>query len=92
MNEDAEVAITKEPQHGSATINSAEVFPHYAKDNVNDKKVKGKVLNYKPAVGYAGDDVFEVMVLLPNGMTTEYVYTIKVVDASKNKGRAELRP
>ena len=58
----------------------------------NEKKVKGKALNYKPAVGYAGDDVFEVMVLLPNGMTTEYVYTIKVVDASKNKGRAELRP
>src|SRR5215831_16903129 len=96
VNEDAEVTITKEPQHGSATINSAEVFPHYAKDNVrskcNEKKVRGKVLNYKPAVGYAGDDVFEVMVLLPNGMTTEYVYTIKVVDASKNKGRAELRP
>ena len=96
VNEDAEVTITKEPQHGSATINPAEVFPHYAKDNVrskcNEKKVKSKVLNYKPAVGYAGDDVFEVLVLFPNGMTTEYVYTIKVVDPSKNKGRAELRP
>ena len=54
--------------------------------------MKSKVLNYKPAVGYAGDDVFEVLVLFPNGMTTEYVYTIKVVDPSKNKGRAELRP
>ena len=96
VNEDAEATITKEPQHGSATIDSAEVFTHYAKDNVrskcNDKKVKGKVLNYKPAVGYAGDDVFEVMVLLPNGMATESVYSIKVVDSSRNKGRAELRP
>src|SRR5262245_38529827 len=95
-NEDLEVTITKEPEHGSATITSAEGFPHYAKDNVrskcNDKKVKGKVLNYKPAVGYVGNDVFEVMVLMPNGMAGEYVYNIKVVDPSKNKGRAELRP
>ena len=96
VNEDAEVTITKEPQHGSATINPAEVFPHYAKDNVrskcNGKKVKGHVLNYKAAVGYVGNDVFEVTLLHPNGMATQYVYNIKVIDSAKNKGRSELRP
>ena len=94
--EDAEVTITKEPEHGSATIDSAEGFPTYPKDNVrskcNGKKVKGHVLNYKAAVGYVGNDVFEVTLLHPNGMATQYVYNIKVIDSAKNKGRSELRP
>jgi hypothetical protein len=93
--EDAEVMITKEPQHGVATIDSSERFPNFAKDNprykCNERKVKSRRLNYKPAVGYVGDDQFEVQEWYANGMVTEYTYHIKVVGPAKG-GRADIRP
>jgi hypothetical protein len=57
--------ITKEPEHGTATIDVSEHFPNFSKDNVrakcNDKKVRGPVLLYKAATGYVGTDTLEVL-------------------------------
>ena len=66
----------------------------YPKENprwrCNDRKVKAQQVVYKPAVGYVGDDVFELQVLQTNGQVFEYVYHLKVV--GKSGGRADIRP
>jgi hypothetical protein len=95
--EDTDTVISKEPEHGSAVIETIERFPAYAKDNVrfkcNEKRMRMPVLTYKAAVGYAGNDTFEVLSISSNGVASLYRYTIKIVDVdSKKKGRADLRP
>jgi hypothetical protein len=93
--EDIETTITKEPQHGSATIETHQRNPSYPKDSVrakcNERKVKSQQLIYKPALNFIGDDEFEVEVLGSNGMVSQYTYHVKVVGPSKG-GRTDLRP
>jgi len=52
--EDTDTVITKEPEHGSAVIETIEGFPAYAKDNVaskcNEKRMRMPVRTYKAAV------------------------------------------
>jgi len=85
--EDVETTVTKEPQHGSATIETSERYPSYPKDAVrsrcNDRKVKSQQLVYKPALNFTGDDQFEVQTLYANGQVVEYSYHVKVVGPSK---------
>jgi hypothetical protein len=87
-----EIVITKEPEHGTATIDTIERYPAYPKDSArakcNDRKVKAYLFNYKSGLDYAGDDQFEVQVLNPNGTATEYVYHVKVIGPSRG-GRAD---
>jgi hypothetical protein len=95
--EDTDTVITKEPEHGTAVIETIEHFPSYAKDNVrsrcNEKKIRMPALIYKAAVGYAGTDTLEVLSISSNGLANLFRYTIKIVDVdSKKKGRADLRP
>jgi hypothetical protein len=79
--------ITKEPEHGTATIDVSEHFPNFSKDNVrakcNDKKVRGPVLLYKAATGYVGTDTLEVLSIGSSGFATEYVLTIKIIEGKK---------
>src|SRR5262245_19737254 len=62
--EDSEPVITKEPEHGNATIEIIEKNPAYAKENprskCNEKKFPIPHIVYKAWVGYSGTDSFEV--------------------------------
>jgi len=91
-----DVSITKDPEHGVATIENVERFSNFTKDSslakCNEKKVSAPALNYKAAVGYSGTDSFNILILV-SGFAHEYHYTINVLDAAKGKGgRADLRP
>jgi hypothetical protein len=94
---DADVVLTKEPDHGSAVFETTERYPSYSKDNVrakcNEKKVKMTTLTYRAAIGYVGTDTFEVASISPNGLSVISRYTIKITDigGSRNKGRTDLR-
>jgi hypothetical protein len=95
--EDTDTVITKEPEHGSAVIETIEHFPSYSKDNVrskcNEKRMRMPALIYKAAVGYVGTDTLEVLSISSNGLANLFRYTIKIVDVdSRKKGRADLRP
>jgi hypothetical protein len=60
--EGTENTITKEPEHGTAVVETMEHFTSFAKDNVrakcNEKRMKMPVITYKAAVGYAGTELF----------------------------------
>lgn len=89
LAENSDVTITKEPEHGNASIETTEHYTSFAKENIrakcNEKKMRMPVLTYKAAVGYAGTDIFEVTAIAPNGMVNLYRFTIKITDTSSRK-------
>jgi hypothetical protein len=94
--DDFEATITKEAEHGNASIETVERYPSFKSDNVrakcNGKKMQMSMLVYKAAVSFNGTDKFEVTTLLSNGMTHVYRYTVKIVDVdAKKKTRTDLR-
>src|SRR5215469_1319804 len=85
--EGGEITITKEPEHGTASIESVNRFPSYAKDNVrskcSEKKVPGLAIVYKAGIGYVGTDTFEISDLQSNGMVRQVKYTIHIKESRK---------
>jgi hypothetical protein len=86
---DADHAVTKEPEHGTVTIEIIEHHTNFSKDSArakcNEKKVRGHVLQYKANAGYAGTDAFEVLSIGPSGHATHYIITVKVIADAKTK-------
>jgi len=62
---DLSVRVAAEPQHGTIEVTSGEGFPNFKSDNIrykcNTKRVQGKIVTYKPANGFTGTDVFELV-------------------------------
>lgn len=87
--EDITADIVKEPEHGTALIEDAEHFAFFTKDNprhkCNEKKIRGPVLTYRAAPGYAGADNFEVLVIGRQGLASRHVFTINVVGAKARR-------
>jgi hypothetical protein len=78
----ADVRVTKQPEHGTIEIAPATSFPSYPKEHVryncNQHKVKGVEVYYKSAEKYVGDDAFDLLSLFPNGFAWEVHYDISV--------------
>jgi hypothetical protein len=81
--QDSDHEVTKEPEHGTVTIEVVEHHTNFAKDSprakCNEKKVRGHVISYKANAGYAGTDAFEVMSIGPSGHAFRYVVTVNVI-------------
>jgi hypothetical protein len=79
---DADIRITKQPEHGTIETAPATSFPGYPKEHVrfkcNEHKVRGVQVNYKSAEKYVGDDAFDLLVLFPYGVAWEVHYDISV--------------
>jgi hypothetical protein len=79
---DADIRVTKQPEHGTVETAPEISFPSYPKDHVrfncNQHKVKGVQVNYKSAEKYVGDDAFELLALFPSGFAWEIRYNIDV--------------
>jgi hypothetical protein len=79
---DVNVRVTKQPEHGTAEIAVATLFPSYDKENIRSKcnqhKVKGMQINYKSAEKYSGSDTLELLVLYPGGFAREVQFEISV--------------
>jgi CheY-like chemotaxis protein len=89
---DADHTVTKEPEHGTVTIDIIEHHTNFSKDSArakcNEKKVRGHVLQYKANAGYAGTDAFEVLSISQTGHATRYVITVNIIgDAKAKAGR-----
>jgi hypothetical protein len=78
----ADIRVTKQPEHGTIEIAPATSFPSYPKEHVryncNQHKVKGVEVYYKSAEKYVGDDAFDLLSLFPNGFAWEVHYDISV--------------
>jgi hypothetical protein len=78
----ADIRVTKQPEHGSTEITPAINLPTYPKEHArykcNEHKVKGVEVNYKSAEKYVGDDAFDLLVLFPGGFAWEVHYDISV--------------
>jgi hypothetical protein len=78
----ADVRVTKQPEHGTIETAPDINFPFYAKEHsrykCNQHKVKGVQVNYKSAAKYVGDDAFDLLVLFPSGIAWEVHYDISV--------------
>jgi hypothetical protein len=81
---DTTADIVKAPEHGTALVEDAEHFVFFSKDNsrhkCSEKKIRGPVLTYRAAPGYAGADNLEVLIITHEGFAQRYVFTINVVD------------
>jgi hypothetical protein len=57
-------------------------YVHFSKENVRSKcnqhKVKGTLVNYKPAEKYTGKDEFDLLVLYPDGLAREHHFDLSV--------------
>src|SRR5262249_34473711 len=53
---DVTIRVTKQPEHGTAEIAAATLFPSFEKENIrfkcNQHKVRGQQVNYKSAEKY----------------------------------------
>jgi hypothetical protein len=82
--------ISKQPTHGTATIETQTRFPYFPKDSANkgcnDKKIRMPVLTYKPEEGYTGIDTFQLTAILSNGLMRQWNYTIRITN-----GREEVK-
>jgi hypothetical protein len=78
----ADIRVTKQPEHGTVETTPTINFPTYPKEHVrykcNEHKVKGVQLNYKSAEKYVGDDAFDLLVLFPFGFAWAVHYDINV--------------
>jgi hypothetical protein len=78
----ADIRVTKQPEHGTVETTPTINFPTYPKEHVrykcNEHKVKGVQLNYKSAEKYVGDDAFELLVLFGGGFAWEVHYDVSV--------------
>jgi hypothetical protein len=52
--------------------------------------MRGPIVSYRAAVGYVGDDSFEVLAVSSSGFAYQYICTIKVFDAKGKGGRVDL--
>jgi hypothetical protein len=63
----ANVRVTKQPEHGTVETVATTDYPHYPKENIRSKcnphKVKGTLVNYKAAEKYTGNDEFDLLIL-----------------------------
>jgi hypothetical protein len=88
--EDSTPTISKQPNHGTATIETQTRFPYFPKDSANakcnDKKIRMPVLTYKPEEGYTGTDTFQLTMIPSNGMMRQWNYTIRITN-----GREEVK-
>jgi hypothetical protein len=88
--EDSTPTISKQPNHGTATIEMQMRFPYFPKDSsnakCNDKKIRMPVLTYKPEEGYTGTDTFQLTAIPSNGMMRQWNYTIRITN-----GREEVK-
>jgi hypothetical protein len=79
---DADIRVTKQPEHAAIEIAPTISFPTYRKEDVryncNQHKVKGVQVNYKSAEKYVGDDAFDLLVLFPGGFAWEVHYDVSV--------------
>jgi hypothetical protein len=79
---DADIRVTKQPEHGTIETAPATSFPSYPKEHVrykcNQHKVRGVQVNYKSAEKYVGNDAFDLLVLFPGGFAWEVHYDISV--------------
>jgi hypothetical protein len=78
----ADIRVTKQPEHGTVETTPGINFPTYPKEHVrfkcNEHKVKGVEVNYKSAEKYVGDDAFDLLVLFPGGIAWEVHYDVSV--------------
>jgi hypothetical protein len=79
---DVNVRVAKQPEHGTAEIVAATLFPNFEKENIrsrcNQHKVRGQQVNYKAAEKYTGNDTLELLVLYPGGFAQEVQFDISV--------------
>jgi hypothetical protein len=79
---DVIIRVTKQPEHGTAEIAPATLFPSFEKENIrykcNQHKVRGQQINYKSAEKYVGSDELELLVLYPGGFAREVLLNISV--------------
>jgi hypothetical protein len=79
---DVNVRVTKQPEHGTAEIAVATLFPSDDKENIrfkcNQHKVRGQQVNYKSTEKYSGSDTLELLVLYPGGFAREVQFDISV--------------
>jgi hypothetical protein len=77
------VRITSGPSHGSINVHNAKSFTYYPDSNprnvCNTRKVDGSIVEYRPALGFVGDDNFSLDVIFPNGTErmTDYQIAVK---------------
>jgi hypothetical protein len=75
-----EVSISKQPEHGNATLRDGTTVMSYGKDNVrsscNGKSIKAKMLEYVPSQDYKGAD--EIVVESINSAGQQIISTFKV--------------
>jgi hypothetical protein len=78
----ADIRVTKQPEHGSTEITTDINFPTYPKEHsrykCNQHKVKGVQVNYTSAEKYVGDDALDLLILYPGGFAWEVHYDISV--------------
>ena len=76
------VRVTKQPEHGTVEIPTANKFPNYPKEDIrykcNEHKVKGMQTNYKSAEKYVGDDALDLLILWPAGTAWEVHFDVSV--------------
>ena len=81
-NGDVIVRVTKQPEHGTVETLVKTDYAYYPKENIrnrcNQHKVKGTQVSYKGAEKYTGNDDFELLVLYPTGIASEYHFDISV--------------
>ena len=81
-NGDVIVRVTKQPEHGALETLVRTDYAYYPKENVrnrcNQHKVKGTQVSYKGTEKYIGKDDFELLVLYPTGIASEYHFDISV--------------
>jgi len=79
---DINVRVTKQPEHGTVETVATTDYAHFPKENIRSKcnqhKVKGTLVNYKPAEKYTGKDEFDLLVLYPAGLAREFHFDITV--------------
>src|SRR5262249_32548874 len=79
---DVNVRISKQPEHGTVETVATTDYTYYPKENIRSKcnqhKVKGTLVNYKAAEKYTGNDEFDLLILLPNGLAWEHHFDMRV--------------
>lgn len=67
--------LTQKPTHGTVTFEDGSSFPRYGANTplaaCNAKRAPGVRLNFEAAEGYEGLDAFKVLIIYPDGTTTE---------------------
>ena len=79
---DYKLKILTQPSHGAVTIEDAEDFPNYAKENVrsacNVKRVASKSVSYTSEAGFTGSDGFTIEVLTSFGVIRDDRFSMTV--------------